>query len=142
MPVATTIDDDTLKAYLHAELGPVADGLSWTVVNGDYDEALDDALNLFGTGDIDNISGAANVDKIRILGLLTTWRRVARHTGADYDFSVDGGSFKRSQGNAQALTQIKDLERRAVQWLYPIKVQTFAPIHDPYGYRADKDRPL
>lgn len=142
MPVATTISESTFKAYLHAELGFVATGLNWTVDNGDYDEALNDALNLFSTDDIDNVSGAADVDKIRILGLLTAWRRVARHTAADFDFSADGGSNKRSQGNKMALAQIKDLERRSMHWLYPIKVQTFAPLHDPYQYRADEDRPL
>ncbi|MCC6490679.1 MAG: hypothetical protein IT364_24550 [Candidatus Hydrogenedentes bacterium] len=144
MAIPTSYTEATFAAYLHSELGPVASSLAWTVDAGDYDEAVNDALLMYGVTDIAGITGAENIQKLRLLGKLAAWRRVLEHTAGDHDFSADGASYSRSQVNQMAQERVQDLETRAAPYLdeYSISVQRMDHPNNPYGSTELEDREL
>lgn len=143
MAVATTMSAVEFKAYLNTELGDTAASLGWTV-DSDYDEVLDDALNLAGETDIDDLATAADVDKIRQLGMLAVWRRVAAWAASHIGWSADGASFKEKEFYDNAKSQVLEFETRTAQWTRQghIRVRRVDVIHDPYPHRNDEDKPL
>jgi hypothetical protein len=103
----------TFKAYLHTVLGDVATRLGWTVVGGQYDEVVTDALLILNADDIATLTSNTQLKKLRAAGKLALWQKVAGFLTGDYDFSADGGSYSRSQAHDNALAMIKQAENEA-----------------------------
>ena len=52
MAIPAGYTEATLKEYMHTVLGPVATTLGWTVADGDYDEAANEAVAAYGVDDV------------------------------------------------------------------------------------------
>lgn len=76
MAIVTSYTEDALKVYLAAVLGDTATYLKWTVADGDYDEVVNEALYSYGADAIGDISGRANIRKLRMIARRELWRAV------------------------------------------------------------------
>ena len=101
-PISYT--EELFKAYLHGRLGSLSDVLKWNVADGNYDEAVNDALLAYGTDDITTINTAANVNLLRAYGRYFLWKSVAEATvnKMDYTHADSGATYKHSQIHSQA----------------------------------------
>lgn len=135
MAVPTVYTEAELKAYVHGELGPVAEALTWTVAGGSYDEVVNDALLAYGNTDISEITGAENVEKLRRFAMLVAWRRVLTWTAIRVDFAADGTSVSCSQLHDMAKGMVERYESiTAVDSIdYTIGVQRIDRPHNPYA---------
>lgn len=126
---------DTLKAYMHAHLGGVADALGYTVAAGSYDEAVNDVEAWAEDDTADLETGQA-----RILARLAVWKQVVAHTVSGYDLSLKGTSLSRSQFHEMALGMMHRAQDEAESYGYVpdsysqyIERQTITRTGDPYG---------
>lgn len=142
MPAPTAYTEESLAEYMHTMLGPVASSLGYEVETGSYGEAVNDALLMYGVDDIATVSGRENITRLRLLARWCAWKMVADHTAGDHDFSADGGSFSRSQINAQARKRLQDMESEvlAVDPAYSVEVVKVTHKHDPYTDLDDELR--
>lgn len=126
----------TLSAYMHAVLGPVATALSWTVVAGSYQEAVNEAVALMATDDVTTIAGREAIMALRAAARREVWRAVMQATAGHYDVNTDGASRDRSQMHKQALEQFtladSDLAMLGVGTTYAATIET-VDYGDPYG---------
>ena len=101
-PISYT--EELFKAYLHGRLGSLSDVLKWNVADGNYDEAVNDALLAYGTDDIATITSAANINLLRAYGRYFLWKSVAEATvnKMDYTHADSGATYKHSQIHKQA----------------------------------------
>ena len=147
MPIPTSYTEKTLAEYMHTMLGKTAQALSLQLSPdgaGDYAEAVNDALLLYGAEDISTITGVAAIQKVRALARVAAWRHVVNNFAALYDFSADGGNYRRGQLFENAQASLKAAERRALPYdpNYSIRIRKVDPVHDPYSVRDIEDRPL
>lgn len=143
MPLPTSYTEATFSEYLDSELGPIANSLGWAAPNtDDYNEVVNDTLLLYGESDIASITGLANIQKLRTLGMLSAWRRVVRFISGNFDFSSDGGTYSRSQAETMARNRVMELESEAAEWLgiNQIKMQRVEYPHSPYRDTVLADR--
>lgn len=84
--------ENGLKLYMHAMLGDneVAAALDWSVEDGDYDEALNEALLVYGTSDITAVTGNANIRKLRAIARMELWRNVMARTTHRHQRGIQG----------------------------------------------------
>jgi hypothetical protein len=132
MAAPSSYTEDELKAFLHGELGSVADTLGWSVADGDYDEIVNEALIAY---DVDDIADADDIAKLRALGRVAAWKAAMYDLAARYDFEADGGQYKRSQLHDMAqrnLMMAEDDALRYVDW-YTV-THTAVTYDDPYAY--------
>jgi hypothetical protein len=92
--VPTSYTEATLKAFMHATIGAVADSLEWTTVGTKYDEAMIETLLAYGVTDIAN---ATDIKKLRALARREVWRSVLAEVSSDIDFSADGARYSQQQ---------------------------------------------
>jgi hypothetical protein len=102
MSIPASYTETTLATYMHTILGPVAATLGWSVAAGSYDEPVNEALAAYGVDDIADISGRANITKLRALARREVWRAVMQATASHYDVKADGANRSRSQIHTQA----------------------------------------
>lgn len=102
MAAPSSYTEDTFKAYLHVVLGDIGTALGWTVLAGNYDEPVNDALLLY---DADTIAAATNIAKLRSAGKIAVWRAAANSLAARYDVKTGADSLSRSQMYKQAQKQ-------------------------------------
>jgi hypothetical protein len=142
MAAPTSYTETSLKIYMHTALGAVATALGWTVQDGNYDELVNETLLVYGTDDVTGISGQDNIRKLRTLARVEAWRAVVRETAGDYDFSADGGSYKRSQIHAQAKMALEAAQDEAALYddSYRVVIDQVKHVHDPYAYFPDEER--
>jgi hypothetical protein len=93
---------------------------------------------------VSDIAQALDIAKLRCLARLAAWEKVVSDTAGDHDFSADGASFSRSQINEMARQQVAAKTTDAAQYLEGFQAvrQRVRPVHDPYQYRPDEERPL
>lgn len=134
MPLPTSYNEATLKAYMVRALGGLA-----TVLGIDDDsmaEAANDVTQACGVVDV----AAADVAQVRALAKVAALR-VAQTTAAGwYDFGADGGDYKRSQVNEQIEKLLAAAERDAMLYDgaggYSVLTGTVRYTADPYIWGA------
>jgi hypothetical protein len=98
-----------------------------------FDEAVNDVLAAYGE---DDIADATNIVKLRVLAKVEAWRTVISYLMTAYDFSADGGSYKRSQmlaGAEKALERAEaDASIAGYGAAYAIQMGTMTRSFDPY----------
>ena len=140
MAVPTSYTETTLKTYCHAVLGATADVLEWTVIAGDYDETVNEALLRYGTNDVTSISGISNIVKIRSLVRRHLWAHVMDEVATDYNVEDESGRNDRRQVHAMA----KENYRRSVDECmaydpdYNVEIET-VDYDDPYEAYDEND---
>ncbi len=135
MALPTGYTETTFKDYLNATLGATATVLGWSVVGGNYDEALNSTLFTYPVTDITTVTGLGDLRKLRTLGRVEVWRAVIAEVSADYDFKADGGDYKRSQvfDHAQAMFDAAVTEAITYDGNYAVSVGALTPEYDPYA---------
>lgn len=112
MALPASYTETTLAAYMHAALGQIAAALSYANTLAEYQEAVNDALELYGVSDV---AQATDISKLRACARLCAWTKAA--SGVAYDFSADGASFSRSQIMAQIQAQLAEAGLSAAQYV-------------------------
>ena len=140
MPVPVSYTEEELVAYQHAVLGKTATVLDWTVSGGDYDEAVIDALVLYG---VSTIAAATDIDKLRACARLAVWRAVAADTAGYNDVAEDQQSFKLSQVHDHAASMVKRERVNAIKYgiEYEVTVERIRHIN-PYVVVDDSVRTI
>ena len=145
LPAAYT--EATFKAYLHAllNMGGFAGDLGWSVVGGQYDEIVNEALLTFGNSDITTITGSSDLNKIRIAGRVALWGVVASATAHLRD-------SRTASGTQSSLSQVYDHAIRELQRAndaaanvglssaaMTIGITTIRATNDPYRFLTDSE---
>jgi hypothetical protein len=95
---------------------------------------------------ISEVTGRANIQKLRYAAQIAVWHQVIAATAGDYDFSADGGRYNRSQINEQARQTLALVESNAMAFgltpNYEVTIDAIQHIHDPYEYIEDEDRTI
>lgn len=148
MTIPSSYTEKSLAEYMHSAgvLGHVATvlGLAVGVSDaGSYAEAVNETLLVYGEDDITDITGSDNLRKLRGLARVQAWKMVVGNFAALYKFSADGGTYDRNQLFEQARKALEIAEADAIQWLpeYAVLTGKLDPIHDPYRYLPDDERP-
>lgn len=149
MPIPTSYSEKTLAEYMHAMLGKTARALDLHFDPngpGDYTEAVNDTLLAYGTDDITTISGTSAIVKLRALAKAFAWQYAVNNFAALYDFSADGGNYRRNQ-MFEAAKKMYESASAEVNAQYgsdsnKIRVRKVDHIHDPYTVRDRTERPL
>lgn len=144
MAIPATYTETDLATYIqNGVLKDLSSVLGWTTPS-DYTEAVNDALLMMDVDDISEVSGRANIMKLRVAAQVAAWRQVVAATTGDYDFAADGGRYTRSQVNEQARAALKLAEDQAMAYgllaNYKVVIDAVSHIHDPYEYVEDDDR--
>jgi hypothetical protein len=139
MAIPAGYTEATLKEYMHTVLGPVATTLGWTVADGDYDEAANEAVAAYGVDDVAAVAGREAIRALRAVARREVWRAVMGATASHYDLTTDGASRHRSQTHAQAraMFALADGECAALgvadaAAAYQVGAEPIA-YEDPYG---------
>ncbi len=144
MAAPTTYTETALAEYMRdGVLLEMATALGWSTAPDDYQDAVDDALLLFGVDAISEVTGRDNIKKLRALAKVAVWRTVMAATTGDFDFSADGGNYNRSQVNEAARKALALAESEAMAYGldgYEVVIDAVSHIHDPYAYVEDDDR--
>lgn len=142
MAIPSGYTEQALAAYMHDVLGAVGTSLDFSVTDGDYAEAVNDALVAYGVDDIQTVSGRANIARLRALARVEAWRLVVRNTAGDYDFQADGARYNRSQIHAQAQENLQEALNDAAAYdpSYRVGIDRIVHKHDPYAYLPEEDR--
>ena len=144
MTLPTVYTEKTLAEFMHNELGKVAGITGYNVgVNdaGSYAEAVNETVLAYG---VTSIINASDIQKVRALARVEAWKKACNDLAALYKFSSDGASYERQQMFANAQLNLGRALTLALQWdpSYEITVTKVRPVHDPYRYLEDEDRPL
>lgn len=137
MALPTSYTEATLGAFIHADLGPVATTLGWSVAGGSYAEIINEALIIGNATSVADLS----VAKARALVRVAAWRVVAQHTAGDYKFSADGASYDRQQMHAHAVAQAARCEADAADYM-PVALigsDTIKYVNDPHSVVVNSD---
>jgi len=143
MAIPSSYTEETLADYMQAVLQDVATALGWTTTPDDYQNAVDEALLMVEMDDIAEISGRANINKLRTAARVAVWSQVAAATAGDYKFSADGGSYDRQQVHDHALAMLNRAETDAAALGLGHNVigqDRLRHVHDPYEYHTDEER--
>lgn len=97
MAIPTSYSEETLKAFMLAALSNLGAALGLTASS--FNEAVNDALLAYGVTDI---AQATDIAKLRALARVAAWQVAVSAAAGDYDFSADGGNYRRSQLHEQA----------------------------------------
>lgn len=110
MPIPTVYTELQLAEYMHQVLGDdeVARDLGWSVVEGDYDEAVEETMLALGVDDLAGVTGLANIRLLRAVARRELWRLVMQRTAHKTDTNTEGGNEAHSQihTHARAMFQI------------------------------------
>ena len=135
MPLPTSYNEATLKAFMVNSLGALATTLG--IDDASMAEAVNDVAAACGVTDV---SQAADVMKLRAVAKVQALRVAQQVAAGWYDFSADGGDFKRSQVNKQieTLLSMAYADGLAYAGSYAIETGTVRVANDPYQF-ADGD---
>lgn len=134
LPYATELE---LSAYLDRLLDRAgyATLLGWSVVGGHYQDAINEALERYGTDDITTVTTSAGVRLLNMLGRAELWRQVAEAVAGEHDTRLaDGSSGKMSQlwEHATALWRAAEEEVAILSGATGVGVVKIYHSHDPY----------
>lgn len=104
-----------LAAFMDRTLGrdELAAALGWSVTT-DYDDAVDETLLILDIADLSAVTGAAALRQLRAVARAEVWRSVMQRTAGDYDATLDGDSYKRSQLHDHAVAMYAAAREEAV----------------------------
>ena len=109
MAAPTIYDESELSDFMIAELRNVATVLGWTDLS-DMQEAVNETLIVYG---VEDIALASDIPMLRAFARREAWRAAVASLAADYDFEADGGNYKRSQLQSQAVKALALAEEKA-----------------------------
>ena len=95
----TSYTEASLKGYLFDQIPETLRGIiGWTSASdAPFQTMVDDALLVLDTSDIETRATSAAVAQLRAVGRYMLWRNAFQWLVTQYDVSIDGSSFKRSQ---------------------------------------------
>ena len=134
MAAPTSYTESTFKAYLHTVLGDIAATLGWTVLTGNYDEPLNDALLLY---DVTAIASATNIAKLRSAGQVAVWSAACNSLTARYDVKTGADSLSRSQMYQQAAARLLTAENAGYGYGFNYTVTTTTVTHSDFYSASD-----
>lgn len=140
MTIPTAYTATALAEYQHQQLGPVADALQWTVADGNYDEAVIDALLLYG---VDTLTDATDIKKLRALAAVAVWRAAKKAAAGLINFSSFGDRYELGTIQARIKEALGDAEAESSAYLtssYGVIVTPVSNVDDPYAWKqSDED---
>lgn len=110
MALPTSYTEVQLSDYMCSLVTGIGPSDTWT----DYTETINDVLLMYG---VDDIANATDIQKLRAIAAYAIWQRLDRVMTGWYDFSADGGSYKRSQMRDAVKTQLDEARADAAQYL-------------------------
>lgn len=115
MAVSGYGNEQQLAAFMERTLGrdELAASLDWSVMI-DYDDAVDETLLILNITDLTTVTGATALRRLRAVARAEVWRAVMQRTAGDYDATIDGDSYKRSQLHDHAALMYADARAEAV----------------------------
>ena len=134
MALPSSYTEATLVYYMLESLGDLATTLGVTEARL-YETVNDVALAC----NVTDIANATDIVQVRALARVAALR-VAQTTAATwYDFSADGGDYKRSQVMAQIERMTKAAEAAAMQYdnAYAVGTGVLSYAGDPYDWDAE-----
>ncbi len=97
MPIPSTYDEDSFKAYLVGEvLVGVATELEWTVASADVQNAVNETLLSLDVEDFTTFTTGLLLRKVRAFGRREIWRQAMNVTAAEINVAADGASVSLS----------------------------------------------
>lgn len=132
MALPTSYTEVQLSDYMCSLVAGIGPADTWT----DYTETINDVLLMYGVSDI---ASATDVQKLRAIAAFAIWQRLDRAMTGWYDFSADGGSYKRSQMRDAVKAQLDEARADAAQYLedasaentYFVGTMTFTDYYTP-----------
>lgn len=153
MPLPTTYSIDEFKAFLIRRAPEMSALLGWTVDSETLDEVVNDTLFALKLSDFTSIDTAAEVEKLRAMGMVCYWRAAIFALTTRYDFADAGGQISRNQLLRNAQTALSEANGRATDLglntnVPEVHVSSMKPALDPYdeqtssiyGFRLPRDR--
>lgn len=143
MAIPTAYTESTLRSYMAASLGAIADTLGLDQTS--FIEAVNDVLLAYGVSDV---AQATDIAKLRALARVEALRVAQASVALAYDFAADGASFDRSQMAARIAALLAQAEADAARVVagaagaaWAVGVGTLAVPGDPYrfGYEVADD---
>jgi predicted membrane protein len=128
--------ETTLAFYMFESLGRIAETLALDETH--MTEAVNDVAAACG---VTNVADVTDVAKLRSLAKVAALR-VAQTTAVNwYDFSADGGDYKRSQVTAQIADMLVAAEAAAMVYSagYAVQTGTMVFVDDPYAWSDDME---
>ncbi len=149
MALPTSYTEEQFKQYLHntLNLGGFADDMGWTVDDGQYDEIVNNALLYYGASDISTISGATDINKLRVAGQVALWEGVLDGVSHYRQSSTpDGASSSLNQVYEHAEKQLARVQGKAAGLglsgasIYPpVRIYGVRYQDDPYRSTCSGD---
>lgn len=141
MAIPTAYTDFTLRSYMAASLGTIAETLGLDQLS--FVEAANDVLLAYG---VDDVAAATDVGLLRALARVEALRVAEQAVALSYDFSADGASFDRSQMAARVAALLVRAEADAARLggggaAWSVGVGSLGIPGDPYrfGYEVEDD---
>lgn len=133
MAAPTSYTEATLKTYMNDVLGATATVLEWTIGNGNYDEAVDETLLAYGVDAISEITGRANIRKLRVIAVREVWWAVLSEIAMDYTVRDERQTLERSQAYEQAKQNFAIASSNALRYddSYNVEGESVT-FNDPY----------
>lgn len=145
MTAPTSYTEDGLRTYMHSIIAhddtcsELASSMAWAVASSAYDEAINEALLVYGTADITTISGIGNIRQLRAIARMELWRLVAGRTVDKYQTSEGAVSISKNQIHEHAVVMLDMAESEAAALDVDIdrryRVGQTAVIHTADSYR-------
>jgi hypothetical protein len=103
MPYTTAL----FQAYLYAQLSDTLRGIiGWSSSSAEpIAEMVTDTLLVLGVDNVETLASSAEIARVRAVGRYMLWRGCLQYLSTQYDVSVEGASFKRSQ----MITNLRDM---------------------------------
>lgn len=116
MPVPTSYTEAAFAVYLHGVLSTTAVELGWDAdgtTTGDYSEIINDTLIACGVAAIDELSGMADIQKLRTIGRYYAWQAAVEALVVEHNLSADGATLQRETVFKQAQQMLNQAADKA-----------------------------
>ena len=136
MSLPESYTNATLAFYMVTSLGGLAELLG--LDESSMTEAINDVALSCGVTDISTVTDVA---RVRAVARVAALRLAQTAVAGWYDFTADGGSYKRSQVTAQLDRMLASAEAGALLYdgVYAVEVGTITFTNDPYAWTDDTE---
>jgi hypothetical protein len=110
MSVPSSYSASELAAYMHGELGRVADALGFTAP-ASYGQAIVRTLTAYG---VSSIASATNVPRLLALSSVEAWRLAVQQLTPQFNINTDGRGESRAGFYEHARDMLADAEAYAL----------------------------
>jgi hypothetical protein len=119
----------TLIDFIESYLGKFGEYLGWTVT--EFSLIATSTLESYG---VDTEDEATDIKKLHSLAKMQAWEKALVELAQDYNYSVDGGSYSRSQVYDAAKQNYLNAVLEALPYLdnYTVGIGELTDIQDPY----------